>query len=214
MEGIDSYIQQIQEAGANTEEVTSILEALVGAYLDCSGVLPHVTAENQNLIISFLEEMGILNAEELVLAQLNQQAETLTNQKQLAADKGYDLANASLAEAAAFLGETGAASVAEQKLAQLALEKIHLNNQSIDTAADIDNVIALANAAQASAEVIAQLTKVKTIMAYDERTGMGFTLGDEYKEALAIMKQLESGTTNVLIRSFYHLSSKMIVSVH
>lgn len=201
VEGIDSYIQQIQEAGANTEEVTSILEALVGAYLDCSGVLPHVTEENQNLIISFLEEMGILNAEELVLAQLNQQAETLTNQKQLAADKGYDLANASLAEAAAFFGETEAVGAAGQQLAQLALEKIHLNGQSIDTAADIDNVIALANAAQASAEVIAQLTRAKNVIAAAEKTSTPSALGKDYYDALALMKQLENGTYNFHFKS-------------
>jgi hypothetical protein len=201
VDGIDNYIQRIQEAGQNTNEVTAVINELVSAYLDYSGVLTHVTEDNKNLIISSLEEMGILNAEELVMAQLNQQAEMLAIQKQFAAEKGYELADASLAEAAALLGETGAVSVAEQQLARLALEKIHLNHQSIDTSADIDNVIALANAAQASAEVIAQLTRAKNIIAAAEKTSTPSALGKDYYDALSLMKQLENGTYNFHFKS-------------
>lgn len=77
LEGIDDYIKRIQEAGQNTEEVSQIFGELTGAYLEHAGVLSNVTEENKELVIQMLEEMGIANAEEIVLAQLNETAETL-----------------------------------------------------------------------------------------------------------------------------------------
>lgn len=189
---IDDYIKRIQEAGQDTEQVSQIFGELTGAYLDHIGVLSNVTEENKELIISMLEEMGIANAEEIVLAQLSAQTEMLALQKQFAAEKGYELANASLAEAAEFINEANASEITRQALAQLALEKINTNNQQINTSGDIDNVIALANAAGASTLAIAKLKEAKAILNSESNGSIGWLR--QYENAQATIESIENGT--------------------
>ncbi len=194
---IDNYIQRLQQAGQNTEQVKAVMEDLIGAYLEQSNVLDNVTDENKELIISMLQEMGIMNAEEIVLAQLSHQTEMLAVQKQFATEKGYELANATVAEANEFINEANCSDITRQALAQLALEKINVNEQKIDTASDIDNVIALANAALASETALVKLQKAKSVLAAVESAGTRERAGVSekgYLEALKVVEQIENGT--------------------
>lgn len=162
LEGIEDYVKSIQEAGQDTEEVSRIFGELTGAYLEHTGVLSNVTKENAALITSMLTEMGVANAEEIVLAQLGETTETFALQKQFLTEKGYELIDATLEEIVQFLNESSASDEARQSIAQLALAKFEANNTKIDTSADIDNVIALANAAGASASAIANFKRAMT----------------------------------------------------
>ena len=199
--GIDNYITKLQEAGNNTKQVTAVMEDLIGAYLDQSKILENVTEENKDLVISMLEEMGIANAEQIVLSQLNHETEMLAIQKQFVTEKGYELANATIAEYTELINEADCSDVTKQALAQLALEKINVNKQTIDTSSDIDNVIALANAAMASASAIAKLEEAKKIIGTVEQYGAlnvaryraGITTA-QYNEAKAIIESIENGT--------------------
>lgn len=199
--GIDNYITKLQEAGQNTEQVTAVMQDLIGAYLKESKILENVTDDNKDLIITMLEEMGVANAEQIVLAQLSHKAEMLAIQKQFVTEKGYELANATAAEITEFLNETECSDVTKQALAQLALEKINVNNQKIDTSADIDNIIALANTAMAGEAALAKLRKAKEVIATVEQYGAlnvaryraGITTA-QYNEAKAIMESIENGT--------------------
>lgn len=174
LEGIDDYIKRIQEAGQNTEEISQIFGELTGAYLEHAGVLSNVTEENKELVIQMLEEMGIANAEEIVLAQLNETAETLALKKQFLAQTGYELVDATLEEIAQFLNEVDASNEAKQALAQLALEKIDLSNINFDESGNIDQLISLANAAGASAMAIAKAKQaINTINSINEKGANG-----------------------------------------
>ncbi len=196
LDNAEDYIKRIQEASENmdTEAATSAIEDLMGAYIVHSDILSNVTEENQGLITSMLEEMGILNAEELVLSALDKTMESVALEKQFLAENGYELANASLEEMNQFLNEANASEEARAALARYALSKMDINNHQISTSADIDNVIALANAAQASSEVLDQLTRAKNVLAVAEKTNTPSALGDDYKEAMDLIKQIESGT--------------------
>ena len=162
LEGIEDYVKQIQNAGQDTEKVSEIFGDLTSAYLEHTGILSNVTKENAGLITSMLTEMGVANAEEIVLAQLGQTTETFALQKQFLTEKGYELIDATLEEIVQFLNESNASDEARESIAQLALAKFDANNTKIDTSADIDNVIALANAAGASATAIANFKRAMT----------------------------------------------------
>lgn len=164
LDGIDSFIQRLQEAGQDTEAVTGVMQDLISAYLDYSGVLNNVTEENSVLIEQFLTEMGVENAHEIVLAQLSEQTEALALQKQFLTEKGYELIDATLEEIVQFLNEADASDEAKMSIAQLALAKLEANNTVIDTSADIENVIALANAAGASATAIAKFKNAMAVI--------------------------------------------------
>ena len=162
LEGIEDYVKQIQNAGQDTEKVSEIFGDLTSAYLEHTGILSNVTKENAGLITSMLTEMGVANAEEIVLAQLGQTTETFALQKQFLTEKGYELIDATLEEIVQFLNESNASDEARESIAQLALAKFDANNTKIDTSTDIDNVIALANAAGASATAIANFKRAMT----------------------------------------------------
>lgn len=199
IEGLDisKYIKQLQEAGQDTEKVTATMQELIGAYLNYSGILENVTDENKELIITMLEEMGIANAEEIVLAQLSVQTEILAIQKQFATEKGHELVEATLEEITQFLKEADASDVAKQAIAQLALSKMAVNNVRIDTSADIENVIALANAAGASASKIANFKNAMNQLQADEGKALS-NVGDLKKNDYAAQtkSQVENGTYN------------------
>lgn len=147
---------------------------MTGAYLEHAGVLSNVTEENKELVIQMLEEMGIANAEEIVLAQLNETAETLALKKQFLAQTGYELVDATLEEIAQFLNEVDASNEAKQAFAQLALEKIDLSNINFDESGNIDQLISLANAAGASAMAIAKAKQaINTINSINEKGANG-----------------------------------------
>lgn len=164
LDDIDNFIQRLQEAGQDTEAVTEVIQDLIAAYLDYSGVLDNVTQENASLIEQFLTEMGIENAHEIVLAQLSEQTEALALQKQFLTEKGYELIDATLEEIVQFLNEANASDEAKASIAQFTLAKLDANNTVIDTSADIENVIALANAAGASATAIAKFKNAMSVI--------------------------------------------------
>lgn len=191
LDGIDNFIQRLQEAGQDTEEVTEVMQDLIGAYLDYSGILNNVTEQNASLIEQFLTEMGIENAHEIVLAQLSVQTETLALQKQFLAEKGYELADATIEEIVQFIKETDASEETKMALSQLALQKIAVNNTTIDTSADINNVISLANAAGASALAIAKLEQAKKMLASKGDGSAGWL--KQYEAAQKTISDIENG---------------------
>ena len=89
--GIENYIDKLQKAGQNTEEVKKIMSSLTGAYIEQSGILDKVNEQNAGLIEQTLTEMGVENSHELVLQRLSAA-------KEIAALKSFDLANATTAD--------------------------------------------------------------------------------------------------------------------
>lgn len=158
IEGLDisDFVQQLQEAGQDTEKVNAVMSDLIATYLDCSGVMENVTEENATLIEQTLTEMGIENAHEIVMAQLSEQTEILALQKQFLTEKGYELCDATVEEINQFLDMSDASDIAKQSIAQLALETIDFSNINLNEDANIEQLIALANTAGASATAIAK----------------------------------------------------------
>lgn len=165
IEGLDieKHLKAIDDAGTDVSKVKSAMEGLIGDYLIYGDILNNVTAENKDLIVTMLEEIGVVNAEEIALAALNGtledttlKTELLALEKQFATEKGYELVDATIEEVNQFLNEIEVADEVEMALAQMKLAKIQLNDIKINTQDDINNLIALANAAGASAEAVAK----------------------------------------------------------
>lgn len=187
---ISGYINQLQQAGENTEQVRTVMEALITDYIECSGVLDNLNKSNAAYVASMLEEMGVANAQQIVYDALNGQLEAVALEKEFVALKGYDLANATLAEINAFVQECTASEQAKYYLAQLALQKLAVNNTTIDTVADINNIISLANAAMASSEAIAKLERAKAVLS----GGLRYYTQAQIDEANNILTSVENGT--------------------
>lgn len=173
LDGLIEAFGKLEEAGKNIDtstvdeamkslsDATSIqsaqqaLDTLCTEYIKASGILDDLNESNKNLIATRLQGMGVANAEEMVEARL-------AAQKYATANGCIDLANATWEEISALIAEGNASQETQQYLANLALSKIDINNIKLDTKADVDNIIAIANASGASA---AQIAALKTALA-------------------------------------------------
>ena len=190
IEGLDmeNYVNQLRAAGQNASQVKSITEDLIDDYLQCSGSLNGLTESTAALLAKELEEQGVVNGAEIVYAAYNAQLEAAAVQKDYLAAKGIDLANATNEEIASFWNECTASDDAKYYLAQLALEKMAVNNTKIDSVEDIDNIISMANSAMASTGALAKLKKVKDALNSDN------PLANLDKDTIETIRQLENGT--------------------
>lgn len=196
---MDKHLGAFRDAGQDVEKMSSAMGNLIDEYLICSGVLDNLTDDNKQLLITMLEEMGVVNAEAVVMGYLSDSATALSFEKQFLDVVTQTLTKNTLGEIDSFYQEIGASDGAQMALSQLALEKLNVNNCTIDTSADIANVLALAEAAGASANAIAKLEKAKAIISGVESAKSGNGAGvridqKAYKEALALMESVENGT--------------------
>lgn len=194
----EKFIETVSASPTDIDACQGAFNDLVSAFIDSKGILSGLTEENKDLTISMLQNMGVANAEEIVMAQLAMQTEALALQEQFATEKGHELAEATYAEALEFINEAECSAVAKQELAELALEKIHVNEQTIDTSADIENVIALANAANASALAISKLKSAQAVMSSYESGGLksGAISMMDVREAQKVINSIENGSFN------------------
>lgn len=131
--GIENYIDKLQKAGQNTEEVKKIMSSLTGAYIEQSGILDKVNEQNAGLIEQTLTEMGVENSHELVLQRLSAA-------KEIAALKSFDLANATTADILKLVEEGKVSNDTANYLLQYALKKELANGTTLTTDSDIENI--------------------------------------------------------------------------
>ncbi|POO87853.1 hypothetical protein [Clostridium sp. 3-3] len=156
------FIETVSSSPKDVNAAKSAFDNLVTTWIDSKGVLSNLTEENAGLATAMLQNMGVANAEEVVAARLRKEHEDLAAQKYYDANASTVLENATMSGIAAFVDEAVAAGVSQQAMAELALEKLSVNDIKIDTASDIDQVIALANAAGASTSALEQLARAKS----------------------------------------------------
>lgn len=151
----DDFIKTIANSPSDLGACQSAFNKLTTEYINNSDVMKNLTEDTKAGTVAMLEQMGVANAEEMVEARL-------AAQKYATANGCIDLANATWEEISALIAEGDASQETQQYLANLALSKIDVNNIKLDTKADVDNIIAIANAAGASA---AQIAALKTALA-------------------------------------------------
>ncbi len=111
-------------------------------------------AEDFETMKAALEDLGVVNNEMVAFDNLISKTNAL-------ADAGIDLANATEAEMQAFVDESVSAENAGEALALLHLKKALVNQETITTAKDCQNILDLATAANVG---IAYLEQLNTLM--------------------------------------------------
>lgn len=155
----DAYTDFMETVANSPSDLNACQEAfnnLASAYIMNSDALKGVTDETRDATVAMLEQMGIANAAAIVDAQLAYNKEYLTYTTGDYTTKTYE-------EILALYNECEAGSVTQQVLAELAIAKMMANENAIQTSSDIDQLIALANSANATTQSLANLAKAKEL---------------------------------------------------
>lgn len=160
-EAYTDFIEKISSTPNDVSACQSAFNNLVTEWINSSGVMDGLSEDTAQLTEDMLTNMGITNAHEVVTALLAQKQFELGAANEYAAATGGDLASATDAEIAAYGAELAIQGQLTQQTAQFLLQKIKNNGITINTAADIDNIYALAQAAGATAGTLDALTAAK-----------------------------------------------------
>lgn len=160
-EAYTDFIEKISSTPNDVSACQSAFNNLVTEWINSSGVMDGLSEDTAQLTEDMLTNMGITNAHAVVTALLAQQQFELGAANEYAAATGGDLASATDAEIAAYGAELAVQGQLSQEMAQFLLQKIKNNGITINTAADIDNIYALAQAAGATASTLDALTAAK-----------------------------------------------------
>ena len=196
-EAYTNFIEKVSNSPKDINACQSAFNDLTTDWLNSTGIIEGLSDETAQLTIDMLSNMGIANAEEVVIESLAAKHAALAAEKYYNANASETLKNATVGEYVQFLNEANGAEVSKTALAQLELSKLAVNNAKIDTSSDIDQVIALANAAGSSAAALLELQRAKSILSNIESNSLDMSVpGNNLLEAYAknIIDDIENGT--------------------
>lgn len=137
-------------------------------YIQQSGVLDILNDNNKDLVANYLKAMGVENAAALVDEQYS------LNKKQLVIEKEKERIETELGveatadEIAAKMQETKAVGLTKVAYAQLAIQKMLIDSNSIKTTSDVESLENLANSANATAASLEKIVRAKQLIAEAE----------------------------------------------
>ena len=159
-----SFVKKVSDSPKDVKGCQDAFNDLVTKWINSTDIIKGLSDDTADLTTAMLSNMGVSNAEELVTEALAAKHAQLAAQKYIDANASNDLKDATLDEYVQFLNEASGSEVSKAALAQLELAKLAVNNVKIDTASDIEQVIALANAAGASAANLLELQRAESIL--------------------------------------------------
>lgn len=172
---LDSFFETLTDGSGTSEEqaqrVQQAFNDLATAYFYSTDTLAQLNDETADAIQKQLEEMGVVNAQTIVADALTAKTEELIVQKEYLAQTGKMLSDVSDEEATAFILEQIEAGNCGEALALLQLKKVLVNSTTINTSADVQQIMNLASAAGMGAEVLTQLANAKSILNTVENGG-------------------------------------------
>ena len=158
---LNKFFSVLTDGASTADEVQQAFNDLATAYLYSTDTMENLNDETAAAIEQQLQEMGVTNSNEVVTAALAQKKAELAAENLYAAQTGGTLANATAAEIAAFAAEQVQLGNTNQAMYQVLMQKAQFNLTSINTAADIDNLYQLAQAAGATAQTLDALNAAK-----------------------------------------------------
>ena len=159
-----SFVKKVSDSPKDVKGCQDAFNDLVTKWINSTDIIKGLSDDTADLTTAMLSNMGVSNAEELVTEALAAKHAQLAAQKYIDANASNDLKDATLDEYVQLLNEASGSEVSKAALAQLELAKLAVNNVKIDTASDIEQVIALANAAGASAANLLELQRAESIL--------------------------------------------------
>lgn len=161
LESWDKFEEVMGSSESSMDQCQKAANALATEWVNDGNFLANLTDENKQYYITQLEDMGVKNAEQIVIEALTKKEEELRFEKLLSADASTDFQNATVAD---ILKLQNLGDITEQEKAKLAaftLEKQYCNKNTIVTDADCQNIYTLAKMAGASTEALNKLAALK-----------------------------------------------------
>lgn len=152
---LEDFLSVMNDVNSTADQVQDAFDSLASAYLYDSQMAEQVTEETLGATQAQLEQMGVINAQEVAYQMLINKEGALTvaarevsdahlklgNTQLTAKNAADELSNATTQEIANLIGDANAAGSASMALLQVANTKLSIG--TLQTSADIDNLIAL-----------------------------------------------------------------------
>ena len=207
----DDFVDSVAGLSSVTGEAQKAFNQLAAEAIYNSEIMDQIIAQNgeytetqKALLTATLEEAGVLNAESVAMGILSQSTADLQAKKLALTVASFDFTNATDAEIsalyneiAALLQEGAVSDYTAQSLASLALTKWSVNDATINTAGDIENLIALAKQAHATSEQLLALNAAKAAQDLVDMNAVGPYNAAQVASDLAAVQ----GTINDIISS-------------
>lgn len=150
---------------STADDVRNAINGLAGTIVQSlNPSLQSTSVETYQLTKSMLESLGVANAEEVMISALGYSLTELSALRKAASDAGFDLANATDSEISMFIWEQTEAGNCAQELYALQLKKVLLNSTTINTSADIEYILGLANSAGIASNALVKLAEAKQML--------------------------------------------------
>ncbi len=192
---LNPFFDTLTNKSSTVEQVQQVQDAfnnLATAYFYSTETLGQLNEETAASIEKQLEEMGVVNASEVVYDTLNAKMEALALQKQFAAQTGYELVDATAAEITSFLNHAGASETARAYLFQLIAAEQVFGNTDLNTA---DKVAKLKELATAYGQ-----TAIAARIANMEKAAQDGHISVNYDRELAsLQNEINSAISNVKV---------------
>ena len=137
------FVEQIASSPKDIAACQSAFNDLITTWLESTHILDDVNEDTAGVTVAMLKIMGVANAEELVMSHLADAHEYAALEKKFNAEMSANLEGATASEINKIFDEADVVDEAKQAMAGFALQKEIANGISLDTSADIENLLAL-----------------------------------------------------------------------
>ena len=153
-EDFENFTRVITDSSTTSDEAQRAFNKLATTLVNNSKVTL-VSDDAFNTLVQTLEQLGITNAEEALQGLRDIQSEI--------ASKGYDLANITNEQAAAFINEVSASAEAAAYLQYYMVQK-QLAEQPLSTVGDVESLENLCNTLGVTGEMLQEVINLKNMM--------------------------------------------------
>lgn len=141
----EDFIKVVSNSPDDLNACQSAFDDLATAYIANSGVLGKVTDETKNATIAFLEQKGVVNAEEVVVDALTAKKEALALKEQALTIVKDGLTDKTREAIVALLDEAGASETTRNYLFYLIAQEEAFNSSELDVSGKISKLQELAS---------------------------------------------------------------------
>ena len=139
----ENFVEQISNTPKDVNACQDAFNGLVGKWIETTGVLNSVNEGNAALTTAMLSNMGVTNADAVVQQALAHNLRDVQAEEEYAAITSKNLADATTEEVLALNNESSVLDSTKQNIAQYKLAKETANGITLDTSADIANLMSL-----------------------------------------------------------------------
>lgn len=139
----EDFVEQISNTPKDVNACQDAFNGLISKWIETTGVLDSVNEGNAALTTAMLSNMGVTNADAVVQQALAHNLRDVQAEEEYAAITSKNLADATTEEVLALNNESSVLDSTKQNIAQYKLAKETANGITLDTSADIANLMSL-----------------------------------------------------------------------